>query len=59
MAPFLFMRIKVLKATAASGVHLVKGKIYNVSDFDGQFLINLGKAKISVQKPKKTTKSSE
>ncbi len=47
------MKIKVLKATAASGVHLEKGKIYDVSDFDGEFLIDRGKAEISKQKPKK------
>ena len=28
------MKIKVLKATAASGVHLEKGKVYDVSNFE-------------------------
>ena len=38
------MKIKVLKAVAASGKHLEKGKTYDVSDYDGQFLIDRGKA---------------
>ena len=38
------MKIKVLKAVAASGKHLEKGKTYDVSDYDAQFLIDRGKA---------------
>jgi len=43
-APFFYMKIKVLKAVAVSGKHLEKGKTYEVSDYDGQFLIDRGKA---------------
>ncbi len=52
------MKIKVLKAVAASGVHLEKGKTYDVSDYDGQFLIDRGKAIIAktLTKSKKSSK---
>ena len=43
-APFFYMKIKVLKAVAVSGKHLEKGKTYEVSDYDGQVLIDRGKA---------------
>ena len=43
-APFFYMKIKVLKAVAVSGKHLEKGKTYEVTDYDGQFLIDRGKA---------------
>ena len=43
-APFFYMKINVLKAVAVSGKHLEKGKTYEVSDYDGQFLIDRGKA---------------
>lgn len=38
------MRIQCLKATAASGQHLVAGEAYEVSDKDGALLIRMGKA---------------
>ena len=38
------MRIQCLKATAASGKHLVAGEAYEVSDKDGALLIGMGKA---------------
>ena len=44
MPLFFYMKIKVLKAVAVTGKHLVKGKTYEVSDYDGQFLIDRGKA---------------
>ena len=44
MPLFFYMKIKVLKAVAVSGKHLEKGKTYEVSDYDGQFLIDRGKA---------------
>lgn len=44
MPLFFYMKIKVLKAVAASGKHLEKGKTYDVSDYDAQFLIDRGKA---------------
>ena len=52
------MKIKVLKAVAASGVHLEKGKTYDVSDYDAQFLIDRGKAIVPkiLTKLKKTSK---
>ena len=43
-APFFLMRIQCLKATAASGKHLVAGETYEVSDKDGAVLIRMGKA---------------
>ena len=43
-APFFLMRIQCLKATAASGKHLVAGEPYEVSDKDGALLIRMGKA---------------
>ena len=57
-APFFYMKIKVLKAVAASGKHLEKGKTYDVSDYDGQFLIDRGKATEAktLTKSKKTSK---
>lgn len=58
MPLFFYMKIKVLKATAASGVHLEKGKTYDVSDYDGHFLIDRGKAIIAktLTKSKKPSK---
>ena len=53
------MKIKVLKATAASGVHLEKGKVYDLSEFDAKFLIDRGKAEIIKQKVKKIIKTTE
>ena len=52
------MKIKVLKAVAASGKHLEKGKTYDVSEYDGQFLIDRGKAIVAktLTKSKKTSK---
>ena len=38
------MRIQCLKATSASGKHLVVGEAYEVSDKDGALLIRMGKA---------------
>ena len=52
------MKIKVLKAVAVCGKHLEKGKTYDVSDYDGHFLIDRGKATEAktLTKSKKTSK---
>ena len=55
MPLFFYMKIKALKAVAASGKHLEKGKTYDLSEYDGQFLIDRGKAIVA----KRLTKSKK
>ena len=58
MPLFFYMKIKALKAVAASGKHLEKGKTYDVSEYDGQFIIDRGKAIVAktLTKSKKPSK---